>query len=112
MADITPWYSYPNATDTEGILEFFLFVNTTAEGMFFPIILLVIWVVSFVTIFSSGGLNRPSAARGWTFASFFVSLLAIPLAIMGVLAPKFMYLPFILFALGLLWLRLEQPSIE
>lgn len=111
-SSVTPWYSYPNSSDTLGIAELFGYVNTSADGMFFPVILLVLWVVSFIIIFSSGGLNRPAAARGFTFASFLCSVLGIPLSILGFLAPKFMYLPFILFAAGLLWLRLEQPSIE
>ena len=105
MAD---WYSYPNSSDTDGIFEFFRYVNNTAEGLFFPVILLVIWIVAFITTFAAGGVGRPAAARSFTFASFFTSVLGSMLAIMGFLAPKFMYLPIIMFAVGLAWLKLEN----
>lgn len=108
-----PWYAYPNATDTDGFFEFFRYVNqTVSEGLFFPAILLVIWVISFFGVFSATGSTRPAAARGFTFASFITSVLSIMLATMGFLNPKFMYLPFILLAAGVVWIRLESPSME
>lgn len=102
------WYDYPNSTDTEGPFEFFRYVNVTADNLFFPVILLVVWIISFVSVFSAGGQGRPAAARGFTFASFVVSVLSIISSIMGFLAPKFMYLTFILVAIGVLWLKSEN----
>ena len=103
------WYQYPNSTDTKGIFEFFRFINNEAtDYLFFPVILLVIWFIAFVSVFSSGGLNRPAAARSWTFASFLCAILSILMATMGFLAPKFMYITFIMVSVGILWVKLEK----
>jgi len=102
------WYEYSNKTDAEGIFEFFRYVNVTADSLFFPVILLVIWFITFIGVFGSGGQTRPSGARRFVFASFLTSILSIMLVIMQFIAPKFMYLNFILLALGVLWLKLES----
>ena len=102
------WYAYPNSTDSTGIFEFMRYVNVTADGLFFPVILLVIWFIAFIGVFSSGGQGRASASRGFAFASFLISVLSIMLSIMGFLAPKFMYLTFILTGVGALWLKAES----
>lgn len=102
------YYEYPNSTDTQGLFQYFGYINRAADGLFFPVILLVVWFISFISIFSSSGGNRPAAARGFAFSSFLTSILSIMLAIMGFLAPKFMYLNFILTAVGILWVKLES----
>lgn len=103
------WYSYPNSTDTQGVYEFFRFINnTTTEGLFFPVILLVTWVIIFIASFNIGGKNKPAFATSFTFASFICSILGIILTISGFLASKFMYFPFIMLALGvgmIMWFR-------
>jgi len=101
------WYNYPNATDTEGLFEFFSYVSLTSDGLFFPIMSIVIWFIAFVGVFGAGGQTKPAAARAFTFASFINSILGIMLAIMGFLAPKFMYLNFILVGVGIVWMKLE-----
>lgn len=112
MENITSWYDYPNVTNTRDIFEFFNFINSGVDGLFFPVILSAIWVISFITVFSSGGYTRPSAARAWVFSSFLLSVLSIPMTIMNFLATKYMYLTFIMLGLGLSWLKLEQPTVE
>lgn len=104
------WYQYPNSTDTKNLLNFFGYVNNQVSGVLFPVLLVVIWFVAFVAAFTSGGSNRNSAARAWTFASFIISILAIPLAIVGLLAAKFMYTSFIFLSIGVLWLTLSSPA--
>ena len=106
------WYQYPNGTDSESLFNYMGYVNNVVDGLFFPVILLVIWVISFLTAFAASGGGRPAAARSWVVSSFIVSILSIMSSIMGFLAPKFMYLSFIALALGLLWLRLETPSMD
>ncbi|MBD3252881.1 hypothetical protein GF386_04065 [Candidatus Pacearchaeota archaeon] len=107
------WYEMPTSNDTEGLYGLFKFINNeTTGGLFMPVILIVIWMISFTSVFSVVGGTRAAAARGWVFASFLVSILAILASIMEMLNPKFMYLPFIALAFGMLWLRLESPSIE
>jgi len=96
------YYAEPNSTDTVGFYEFFRYVNTTAEGLFFPVILLVVWVVIFV------GTKQYSTARAWTVASAITAFLSIPLAITSLIASRYMYLSFVLTAVGVLWLKLEK----
>lgn len=95
------WYEYPNATESEGLFEYFKYVNSVSEGIFMPIILFVIWIVSFIGIYNTG--LEPSSSRSFLFASFLISILSIMSVIMGFLAVKFMYLSFILTAIGILW---------
>jgi len=103
------WYQYPNSTDTSGLFEFYRFINNEVTGyLFFPAMLLVIWFIAFVGVFSSGGLNRAAGARAWTFASFLCFILSIFLTTMEFLAPKFMYLSFIFLSIGILWLKIER----
>ena len=103
------WYTLPNGSDTRDFLMFFNYVNVQAEGIFMPLMLLAIWVITFLAGFTvGGGVGSAKAARGVTFASFFTSILGILLAISGLLATKWMYLPIILTAFGALWLKLEK----
>jgi hypothetical protein len=102
------WYQYPNRTDSSGMFELFGYVNRTADNLFMPVMLLVIWIVIFVGTFSSGGGGRPAAARGFVFASFVTAILSILTSAMGFLGPKWMYLSFILVAVGLLWVKIEN----
>lgn len=107
----TSWYQYPNATDSRSLLDVFGYVNRTASDLFLPGILLVTWVIAFVSVFSASGSDRTAAARAWTFSSFFIALLSVPLVITGLLAAKFMYLTFIMVALGALWLNLGKDNL-
>ena len=106
------WYQYPNSTDSENLFQFFGYINNTVEGLFFPIIIMVIWFVAFLGAWGASYGGRSAAARSWVFASFLTSILSIMASIMGFLAPKFMYLSFILLAVGFLWVKLSSPTIE
>lgn len=98
------YYTEPTGNDTKGVFEFFNYVNATATGgLFFPVIIFVIWIISFLAI------KQYSTSRAWTFASFFCSVLSIILAVMNLIAPVFMYFFIIFTAIGLVWLKLE-PS--
>jgi len=48
------WFPEPTSADSGGYFEFFRYVNNVAEGMFFPVILLVIWIIAFVSMLFSG----------------------------------------------------------
>lgn len=98
------YYTEPVANDTTGIYEFFSYINNTAtEGLFFAVIIFVIWIVAFLAV------KQYSTSRAWTFASFFCAVLSIILAILNVLSSKLMYFFIIFTAIGLVWLKLE-PS--
>jgi len=108
VVNSSSWYQYPNSTDTQGIFEFFRFINNeVTDYLFFPVMLLVIWFITFVGVFSTSGLNRPAAARSWTFASFLCAILSILMTTMGFLSPRFMYISFIFVAIGILWVKIE-----
>lgn len=94
-------YPVPTLNDTAGAFEYFNFVNNSADGLFFPAILLVIWIIVFL---ASKGF---SSSRAWTFASFVTMVLSILLAVADLVAPRYMYLAIFLTAIGAVWLKLE-----
>ncbi len=96
------YFTEPTGNDTKGFYELFKYVgNTATEGLFWAVMLLVIWVISFFAM------KGYSTSRAWTFASFFCSILAIFLSVMDYLAPKWMYLSIFLTLIGFIWLKLE-----
>jgi len=96
------YYIEPTGNDTRGLYEFFAYTNTVSDGIMFPIIMLVIWIIMFIAT------KRYSVSRAWTMASFFSFILSVPLMVMGMLAPKFMYLIILLLAVGVVWMKLED----
>ncbi len=88
-----------NVTDFIGYNEHL--ANIT-DGLFFPIILLVIFIVSFVVVKA-----QFSASRAFTYASFFGALLSVPLAILGLMSNNYMYLLIVATGVGILWMRAE-----
>ena len=108
MAD--KWFLEPTANDTGGYFEFFRYVNNAADGLFFPVILLTIWFITFISMLYSGGPSRPSAAKALVFASFFTSVLAVPLAVLDFLAKRYMYISIVMLGIGVIWLILESGS--
>lgn len=94
---------YPTATgnDTIGIAEYFNYINVVADGLFFPVMMFVIWIIAFFA------LKQYSSSRAWVFSSLFCSVLSIILAVLDYISPKFMYVFFIFLGVGLVWLKLE-----
>ena len=103
MTNATYIYALPNATDSEGVFEMLRYVNTVSDGIFFPIILLVIFCVVFIS-----GLAISTPSKAWTFTSFFCAILVIPLAVMSLIAVKYMYLLGLLLGVGIVWITLEN----
>lgn len=98
-------YPTPGVNDTLDIQTMFSWVNNTAtEGIFFPIILFVIWVIAFIGSISEGR----EAFRAWIFASFICSILGIILGLLGFLQPAYIYFLIILLGMGLVWAKLTQ----
>lgn len=105
MTDI---YAMPGMNDTDSILHIFRYVGNISGGLYMPVILLAIWFVIFITSLSSGSTRFSSASRAWTFAGFIISVLSIPLAVLNILAPRWMYTAILLFGFGLVWIYLED----
>lgn len=101
MPDI---YPYPEVNETLGINEIAEYVGIVTGGMFFPLTLLAIFVISLVTTMAFG------FGRAWVYSCFFCSILAIFFVVAGLLNPAFMYLLFVMLAGGLLALRLSKSS--
>lgn len=96
------YYAEPTGNETSGIFEFFKYVNTVSDNLFFPVILLVIFIVTFIST------KQYSTSRAWTASSFLVAFLSIPLAIGELISPRWMYMSFVFVAGGVLWLKLEK----
>lgn len=105
MAFVPTYYPVPNVNDTQDLLTVFQWVsNTATEGLFFPVMMLVIWVVQFIGVLSEG---RP-ASRAWIFASFTSTILSIILGILAMMAQKWIYLLVLFTSLGIFWLKLAS----
>jgi len=101
MTDI---YEWPNETQTTGINEIASYVNDVTNGAFFPLILLAIFVITFVSTMHFG------QGRAFVYSSFFCSIIAIFMVIAGVLNTGYMYLLFIMLGIGLMSLRIAKSS--
>lgn len=94
-------YPLPGRNIT-GLPSYFEYVSSVSEGYFFPIVLLVIAFVLFIAT------KQFSTRTAFTFTSFIIALLAIPLTILGYLANQYMYLSIFCVAAGLIWLRFSS----
>lgn len=86
--------------DSSGINSLFKFINNSVDGLFFPSVLLAIWVVIFTNLL---GFSPP---RAWLTASLVCSFLAIPLTILGYMSAIYLYLLIVLTGAGFIWVKL------
>ncbi len=99
------YYPVPNITDTRDLLSVFQWISESATGgLFFPIMILVIWVIQFIGVIAEG---RP-ASRAWLFASFTATILSIILGILALMAQKWIYLLILFVSLGVFWVKLSS----
>ncbi len=96
-------YPTPTINDTGDLFSIFQFVNNVTGGIFFPVILLTIWLIAFIGAIAEG---RP-ASRAFIFSSFISTILGVLLAIMGFLSVTYVYFLILLIAFGIFWIRLE-----
>lgn len=104
----TTWYTEPSASDLSGGWNFFRWINAITGGLFFPVVLLVIWIICFVAMLFSGNSQSPSGSKAWTFASFISSVLSILLVVAELMAKEWMYASFVLLGIGVVWAILEN----
>ena len=101
------YYPVPEPENTRTLLAIFQFVsNNLTSGLFFPIMILVIWVVQFIGVLAEG---RP-ASRAWVFASFSATILSIMLGILAMMEQKWIYLLVIAVSLGAFWIKLASAK--
>ncbi|MCH8329621.1 MAG: hypothetical protein IIB81_04485 [Nanoarchaeota archaeon] len=96
-------YDTPNVNETADLFSIFQFVNKVTEGLFFPVILMTIWLIAFIGAIAE---ERP-ASRAFIFSSFISTILGVLLAIMGLLSVTYVYFLILLIAFGIFWIRLE-----
>tara|TARA_R100001530_G_scaffold112862_2_gene79854 strand:+ start:14174 stop:14500 length:327 start_codon:yes stop_codon:yes gene_type:complete len=101
------YYPIPNINNTRDLLSIFQFVsNDLTGGLFFPLMILVIWVVQFIGVLAEG---RP-ASRAWVFASFSATILSIMLGLLALIEQKWIYLLIIGVSLGAFWIKLSTAK--
>jgi hypothetical protein len=101
MAD-TDYFVPPTGNQTNGIYELFGYIGGDATGgLFWAIMLLVIWVIAFM------GLKQYSTSRAFTFASFMCAVIGIVMGVMDYISPRWMYLAVFMTVIGFVWLKLE-----
>lgn len=105
MPFVPTYYPVPDVNDTGDLLQIAQFVsNDLTGGLFFPIMILVIWVVQFIGVLAEGR----GASRAWVYASFTSTILAIILGILAMMAQKWIYLLIIFVSLGAFWIKLVK----
>lgn len=96
-------YQYPNSTDSQGIYELFAYINTQSDGIFFPVMLLVIDIIVLVTL-----LSKTSPAKAFTFAAFMSTIIGMIMAVLDLLSPTYMYLSLVVLGISVFWMSLEN----
>lgn len=93
-----------NVNETRDLYSVFQFINNRAsEGLFFPVILLVLWLVAFIGAIAEG---RP-ASRAWIFASFIASISGGLLVLLGFLNSTYLFFAVLNVAFGVVWAYLS-----
>lgn len=107
MAFTPTYYPIPTANDTADLLTVFQFIGgPVTGGLFFPIMIMVIWVVQFIGVLADG---RPGS-RAWVFASFTSTILAMMLSLVALVEQKWIYLLVIMVSLGAFWIKLATSK--
>ena len=95
----------PTINETGDLFSMFQFVNNKATGgLFFPVILMTIWLIAFIGAIA----ERRPASRAFIFSSFISTILGVLLSIMGFLSVTYVYFLILLIAFGIFWIRLES----
>lgn len=101
------YYPVAGVNDTNDLLSIFQFTsNDVTGGLFFPIMLLVIFVIQIIGGVSAG---RPGS-RTFVFAAFTATVLSIILGILALVEQRWVYLAILFVSLGVFWVRLAQSK--
>ena len=101
-------YNISLNTNSTGLLYLFNLDNGLSGGIFIPLLLLGMWVIIFITGLTTIPYNK--GARAFLFASFICAIMSIPLAVLNLIAPSYMYLLFVLAGFGMFWVRLTNSN--
>jgi hypothetical protein len=78
--------------------------DITPGGIMMPIMLGVIWIIALIGSLSEG---RPFS-RAFIFSSFIAALISIPLALIQMLNPNYMYFLFLMVGAGVIFDKLSN----
>lgn len=78
--------------------------DVTPGGVMMPVMLAVIWAIALIGSISEGR----QFSRAFIFASLIGSVIAMPLALIGMLNPSYMYFLFLMVAGGVVWDKLNN----
>jgi len=106
MAFNATYFSTPTVNDTRDMLSIFQFVSEASQGLFFPVMILVLWVIQFIGVLAEGR----SGSRAFLFSSFTATILAIILGILALMAQKYVYLLVLMVSLGVFWVKLATAK--
>lgn len=99
------YFPTPEISDTRDLLSIFQWISTEAtSGLFFILMIAVIWVIQFVGVISE---SRP-ASRAFLFASFTATILSVILGILALVAQQYIYLLILMVSLGVFWTKLSS----
>jgi hypothetical protein len=76
--------------------------DVTPGGIMMPVMLGVIWIIALIGAISEGR----QFSRAFIFASFMSALISIPMALIGLLSPNYMYFLFLMVAGGVVFDKL------
>lgn len=100
-------FDTPTVNETGDMFELFSFINNKAtEGLFFPVILLTIWLISFIGAIAEGR----SASRAWIFSSFISAILGGLLVLLGFLSANYVFFLVLNIAFGIVWIYLSESK--
>lgn len=103
MTFVPTFYPVPNASHTADLYEMSKFVALEAtDGLFFPIMLLVFWVIQILGVVTAG---KP-ASRGFLYASFTSVIIGVVLGILALVEQRWIYLGLVMLSLGAFWVVL------
>lgn len=98
------YFQIMNQTDTVDMQTIFTYINNVVGGLFWPVMLLVIWVIWVLGAVFTG---KP-IYRAFLFASFMCSIISILMVLMNWLSTNFMYFLFFLTTVGLIWTKMAE----
>lgn len=99
------FYPIPGQNNTQDLLTVFQWINNEATGgLFFPIMIMVVWVVQFVSILSEGR----RASNAWIYASFTAFILSTILGILALMSSQYVYLLVIMLSFGIFFIKMTK----
>lgn len=96
------FYPVANQNNTQDLLTTFQFISVASDGLFFPICIMVIFVVQVTTVIAEGR----RASNAFVFGAFTSFILSVMLGILALMSSQYIYLIVIILAFSLFWIKL------